>query len=345
MKNEKIKNKIAIHHRQGSYSERWIEYCEMKKVAYTLVNCYDTDIIDKIQTVKGLLWHWHHENPEDLLVATHVIGAAEKMGLKVYPSISSCWHFDNKIAQKYLLESIKAPLIPTHVFLSENEAIEWIKNTTFPKVFKLSKGASARNVILVKNAEEAIKLAQKAFKGGFKPLTGYAKDIGQRIKRKRSNVEFIEMIKRMPGKIRQRMRSNKLMGRECGYIYFQDFIPDNKYDIRVDVIGKRIFAYTRNVRNGDFRASGSKSFNFDMDRIPMDAIKIAYKVSQKIGAQSLAFDFVKGANGEPQIIEISYCFGTKGLNQCQGYYDENLIWHSDRVRAEDAILEDFLGQI
>jgi hypothetical protein len=37
--------KIAIHHKSGSFSERWIEYCKEKDIPYMLVNCYDTDII------------------------------------------------------------------------------------------------------------------------------------------------------------------------------------------------------------------------------------------------------------------------------------------------------------
>ena len=38
-----------------------------------------------------------------------------------------------------------------------------------------------------------------------------------------------------------------------GYVYFQDFIPDNQFDTRVTVIGNRAFAFIRKVRPGDFR--------------------------------------------------------------------------------------------
>ncbi len=64
-------------------------------------------------------------------------------------------HFDNKLAQKYLLEAIDAPIVKSYAFFTEQEALEWIDRTTFPKVFKLKSGAGAYNVSLIKSRDEA----------------------------------------------------------------------------------------------------------------------------------------------------------------------------------------------
>ena len=54
--------KIAIHHRQGSFSDRWIEYCETNNIEYKIVNAFDNNIIKKGQLVlypafgAGLTW-------------------------------------------------------------------------------------------------------------------------------------------------------------------------------------------------------------------------------------------------------------------------------------------------
>ena len=32
--------KIAIHHRKGSFSDRWIVYCKKEGIEYKLVNAY-----------------------------------------------------------------------------------------------------------------------------------------------------------------------------------------------------------------------------------------------------------------------------------------------------------------
>jgi glutathione synthase/RimK-type ligase-like ATP-grasp enzyme len=336
---------IAIHHRNRSFSERWIEYCNENGIRYQIVDCYQSDIIQQLKSMRGLLWHWIHFKPEDVLIASHIIASAEKIGLKVYPTASSIYFYDDKIAQKYLLESINAPIVPTYVFYNFDDAASWIENTTFPKVFKLRKGAGAYNVKLVRNVKEAMKLAKIAFSSGFKPIAGYFDDFETKARKNRSKKEYIATLRRMPRIIRKIYEYNKSIGRERGYIYFQDYIPENKYDIRVVVIGKRIFAYTRNVRKGDFRASGSGSFNFDLDRIQPECITAAYEVTKMIGAQSLAFDFITNSSGDPMIIEISNFFGRKGLNQCPGYFDENYVWHSEQIRAEDAILIDFLEQL
>ena len=37
--------KIAIHHRPGSFSDRWIEYCEQQGVDYKIVNAYEGGMI------------------------------------------------------------------------------------------------------------------------------------------------------------------------------------------------------------------------------------------------------------------------------------------------------------
>ncbi len=50
------------------------------------------------------------------------------------------------MAQKYLLESIAAPLVDSYVFYSKKEAIKWVEETSYPKVFKLAGGASSSNV-------------------------------------------------------------------------------------------------------------------------------------------------------------------------------------------------------
>ena len=70
-------------------------------------------------------------------------------------------------------------------------------------------------------------------------------------------------------------------GREIGYAYFQDFIPENQFDIRVVVIGKRSFAIKRMVRKDDFRASGSGKIkygkdNFDNEIVVFPILRLLY---------------------------------------------------------------------
>ncbi|MGQ9919614.1 MAG: hypothetical protein ACUVS7_19645, partial [Bryobacteraceae bacterium] len=95
------------------------------------------------------------------------------------------------------------------------------------------------------------------------------------------------------------LRSNYLMGREKGYVYFQDFIPGNLYDIRITVVGDRAFGFTRDVCKGDFWASGSGLLVYDRSRINLACVRMAFDVSRKIGSQNAAFDILIDPDGQP----------------------------------------------
>ena len=160
---------IAIHRRNGSFSDRWIEYCATNRLPYVEVNCYANDIIERLRECSALLWHFGHGLGTDMLMARHVLRAAEVMGLSVFPNHFTNWHFDDKVAQMYLLEAVGAPLVPTYCFYDLPTALRWIDDTEFPKVFKLRRGSGSRNVRLVATRQEARSLARKAFSSGFRP--------------------------------------------------------------------------------------------------------------------------------------------------------------------------------
>ena len=107
--------RIAIHDQPGSFSDRWVEYCQSKGIDYKLVNCFDSAIIEQLKDCQYLLWNWDLSYKGSLDART-VIMAAEKMGLKVFPNVSTCWHYDDKVAQMYLLQSIDAPLVKSYIF-------------------------------------------------------------------------------------------------------------------------------------------------------------------------------------------------------------------------------------
>lgn len=101
-----------------------------------------------------------------------------------------------------------------------------------------------------------------------------------------------------------------MLGLEKGYVYSQDFIPGNHFDTSVTIIGDRAFGFTRNVRPGDYRASGSDDVGYDIDRINRKCVEIALEVSEKVGSQSMAFDFVSVKQPQPLILEVNYSYSS-----------------------------------
>src|SRR5262249_50586180 len=96
----KMNIQLAIHHREESFSHRWMKYCDEHGVKYKRVCCYDNDIISQLSTVDALLWHWIEVFPVDVMMARNLICVGEAMGLKMFPNFATAWHYDNKIAQK-----------------------------------------------------------------------------------------------------------------------------------------------------------------------------------------------------------------------------------------------------
>jgi glutathione synthase/RimK-type ligase-like ATP-grasp enzyme len=334
---------VAIHPREGSFSDRWIAYCAEHGIPHKVVNAYDSDILAHLRGADVFLWHWSHGAPHDLMMARHVITAAEMMGLKVFPNTATCWHFDDKIAQKYLLEAVGAPLVPTYVFYDREAALRWTRTTTFPKVFKLRRGAGAINVRLASSAAEAQHLIHRAFGKGFKASAGYLANADVRYRRAVRNRDLLGALKRLPRTLLSIRRESRFMSRERGYAYFQEFIPGNTFDTRITVIGERAFGFTRDVRPNDFRASGSGRIDYDLARIDPRCVTTAFDIARRIVAQSVAFDFLTGPEG-PCITEISFGYQAKAVYDCPGQWDRGRQWHEGHLWPEHAILEDLLTQ-
>lgn len=336
--------KIAIHNRPGSFSDRWIEYCENQKVNYKIVNCYDNDIIEQLQDCDGLMWHHHHTNYKDVLFAKQLLFSLQQSGKKIFPDFNTSWHFDDKVGQKYLLESIDAPLVPTYVFYSREEALAWAASTSFPKVFKLRGGAGSANVKLVRNLREATKLINKAFGKGFPQFDrlGYLKE---RVRKVRAGQDSIIGIAKGIGRLFIPTQYSKMKGRERGYVYFQEFVKNEGFDVRVVTIGKKAVALKRMVRDNDFRASGSGELIFENERIDKRYIKRAFDLASKLNMQSIAFDFIKDLSSNIYLVELSYAFPMSNfLDGASGYWDEDLTWHNESFNLQGWIVEAFISK-
>lgn len=336
--------KIAIHHRQGFFSERWIEYCIKNNIDYKLVDPYSNDVVKQLEDSDIFMWHHSNYDYRDALFAKQLLFSLQKKGIKTFPSFDTNWHFDDKVGQKYLLEAIDAPLVPSYVFYTKKEALDWIDQTNLPKVFKLRGGSGSSNVKLVKSKREAKKLIDKAFGCGFSQFDRLT-HLKYRIGNFKAGTEGFSAV--LKGIARLFIASNysNQYPKEKGYAYFQEFIPNNNCDIRVIVIGDKAFAIKRMVRKNDFRASGSGQIIYDNKEIDESCIKVAFSVNEALGSQSTAFDFVFNNQGSPKIIEISYGFAVEAYDSCPGYWDSNLNWHEGRFNPQDWMIEDVLSKI
>src|SRR5699024_4395678 len=211
------------------------------------------------------------------------------------------------IAQKYLLEAIDAPLVPSYVFYDKKEALAWINKTSFPKVFKLTRGSGAKNVSLVQKKSEAQKLIHTAFGKGFSQFNRFG-NLKERIRKYKDGKSSIMGVVKGIGRLFIPTDFSKWQSNEKGYAYFQEFIENDGFDIRVVVIDNKAIALKRLVRENDFRASGSGKLVFDNEKIDKRYIKLAFDTAEKLNSQYLAIDLIHSLNDEVFIVELCYDF-------------------------------------
>lgn len=338
--------KIAIHDRAGSFSDRWLKYCDENQIPYKRVNCYAYDIVSQLVDCSGLMWHWDQNDYKAALFARQLSFSLEKKGMKIFPDVNSSWHYDDKVGQKYLLEALNAPLVKSYVFYSRQNALDWANKITFPKVFKLRVGAGSVNVSLAKTKEQARRLIEIAFNKGFSHINRLSRFKNTLwVLKKDKNLTAVKRVLTGFARLFIPIEKERFSCNEKGYIYFQDFIPGNDYDTRLIVVGNRCFGARRYCRKGDFRASGSGILKYEPKLIDKKSIQIAFETAKKAGLQSVAFDFIM-EDQSPKIIEISYCFPMGPMvDKCPGYWDEALVFHNVTVNPQYFMVEDFIESL
>ncbi|MBE7688661.1 hypothetical protein F6A46_10515 [Tenacibaculum finnmarkense genomovar ulcerans] len=334
--------KIAIHKKKGSYSDRWIEYCNEKRIDYKIVNAYSNNIIEEVADCDIFLWHHHHGYFADANFAKQLLFSLEQAGKVVFPNFNTGWHFDDKLGQKYLFEAFDIPVAPSYAFYTKIEALSWAKEAKYPKVFKLRGGAGSSNVRLVKSFKEAKYYINRAFSNGFKTVDRWSgfKDILKSYKHGKS--VFSDVLK---GFVRLFIKTHneKMQATHKGYIYFQEFIENDGFDYRAQTCGDNCIAMIRYCRKNDFRASGSSLSNRNPNDFPKDVLDLSFQIADKLKLQASALDFVREKNtGKLYLVENSFCYGIDNDEFDYGYFDRSGNWYDNKFNGVDWMIEEVL---
>ena len=322
------------------WTPRFIQYCEDCGIPYEAVDCYRSDIVNLLPDYSAVVWHYQNYVISDLLEARNIIQAADNLGLVTFPSPRMNWHFDDKIAEMYALESVSAPIPRSWVFYNEDDCINWLTSSaSYPIVAKLRCGSGASNVKLLKNSIEATKYARRMFTQGYDPTPSLAYKAYSKLQSSKDLSMVIQRIKKIPQFLNSR-RHAKMMPIEKGYCYFQEFIPNDGYDLKVVVVGDKMTFCARNVRKNDFRASGGGNCYYDRSLMTDQIIDVAYAAANKLGMDCVGFDFVvdKGS-GEGKIVEMCYGFDYEVQRDLNAYVDRNHVWHEESVFVPDEIIK------
>lgn len=332
-------NQLLMSGRTQSFSSRWIERAASAGVSTRTVDVYTRELADQLRGCQGFMW-WFAHLPEIRQIGKRVLPAIEHgCRIPTFPGWSTIWHFDDKIAQKYLLDAAGVPMPPTWVFWDRKRALEFARTVSYPIVLKLAGGIVSENVRMVRSEEEARFWIEQLFGPGLTQLAGWPPP-GFKVRWRRRAGRALRVLQgRDAPPVSRRIELQR------GYVLFQQFQPGNQYDTRVTVIGDRAFAFRRFNRPDDFRASGSGRIDWDPDAINRCAVDLAIRTARALRAQSLAVDVLNAPDGSLVINEISYYYEGWAVEACPGHWSADGRWHAGPVAPEDAIFDDFIGQI
>lgn len=234
------------------------------------------------------------------------------LGKACYPSSHHINLYENKSLEAHISKIYGLPFAPTHIFNNKEEALRALETMRFPVISKIDPGSGSVGVEWVENIHKARRIIRQAFSQlGRATYTPYF--------------------------------------RQKNHVYFQDFIPNDGYDIRVILVDNRAFGYYRKTLDGDFRASGMNQVEWG--DLPEEAVRIAWKVNKVIQSPLLVVDMVHGQDGRYYIIEFSPMCRMDAprelqINAMPGFYiieeDESIHFQAGKYWVHEMALREFL---
>jgi len=214
----------------------------------------------------------------------------------------------------------------------------------FPVVAKLRGGSGSHNVKMLRSKSELLRYAKKMFKSGLNPSPSLLYKASSNAKSSKNRDTFIKRLKRAPEFLRT-LNSAKKFPNEKEYVFLQEFIPNNGYDLKIVVVGDKLSFIGRNIRKGEFRASGGGALFYDKDYVTKSIIDSAFRVSDSSGFQCMGYDYVVNKEtGEGLIIEISYGFSHEAVLAAGGYFDRDGNWYEEPLNAPQELLINLLNK-
>ena len=253
-----------------SYYLRYKRFLDYNSIPYKVIDFKKSDWLTQCEDIDIIVVTYPSE-PSRLSEMYAKIGILETYHNKLcYPSARDLWSYEDKERVFYLVNEHGLRHADTFISHDYEEAVQYAESAIYPLVSKIKTGSGSRGVELVRDKKRALQIVKQNFGLGRKALWTYSL--------------------------------------EKDYIYFQEYVKDASYDLRIFIVGDVIAGYRRRMKGKDFRASGAGLL--DRRLFPEDAIKIAIELKDKWNTTILAVDFVDTKNStEYKIIEASISFG------------------------------------
>lgn len=294
---------------------KYERFLKNNNICYSFFDIRSSNWLEAAEEFDIIIWHLY-SSPSSRAEAESKIYFLEKYLKKIcFPSFEEMWSYENKVRASYLYTYYGLPSVPTFITNSKIDAIRFLNEAKFPIISKITTGSTSYGVIKLKNKKTAVKFVNSCFS-----------DIGRK-----TYWPFV---------------------RQKNYVYFQKFIEDAKYDLRIIIVGNKFFGYYRYAKKGDFRASGAGIV--EKKALPEEAMRIALNAKSVLKSTSLAIDMVYSeSERQYYIIETSIFFGIDTpeqliVNGKPGYYEyanDTFIFKEGRFWIQELALQCFFNDL
>lgn len=283
-----VKNEV-----KAANNASWPKFERFLKVNHIPYEEYDvnkSDFIKEGMKYDIIVWRTETSYAKQWEAADKVEIIQDHLGKMILPTRESLWIDEDKVREQYLFEINNLPAIKTFSSNSRDEVMHYIENCKYPFISKDKICACGKGVYMIKNKRQAKALCNKIFSSGLKTNESYV--------------------------------------RQKDYVYFQEFVPNYGFDLRIIMVGNSFFGYYRYPISGDYKASGSGIL--EKKNLPQDVMLLAKKVRECMPKSSmLAVDFLQDKRDDKYyIIETSIFIGIESceqlvVNGVPGRYIEN----------------------
>ncbi len=232
---------------------RYAHFLRANAIGHTLCNLHRSDWQEQLSGADLVLWR-PASAPAAVDECRRKVYAIERhLDMLAFPSIDEIALYEDKALQWELMSHHGLPAADTFLTYSREEAEEALGRLAYPLIAKIVTGASSLGVELVRSEGQGRRLIRQAFSYCGRPA--YWPDVRQK-----------------------------------GYVLLQRYVPNPGFDLRVTIAGDVAHAFYRGVPKGEFRASGMSVLV--RDDPPVQAVRLAQTVAERLGFPALAVDMV-----------------------------------------------------
>ncbi len=291
---------------------KYIRFLEANDIPYEEYDVNRSDFVEQAKKFDVIVWRMETTYSKQWEAADKLEILDKYLGKMVLPTSEALWLDEDKLRAQYVFELKNLPSIKTFSSHSKTEVMEYIENCEYPIISKDKICSSGHGVFMIKDKVKAKEICKEIFGAGLK-----------------TNEDYVL---------------------QKDYVYFQEFVPNHGFDLRIIMIGNYYFGYFRYPKEDGFKASGSGIV--DKKDIPKEALLLAKKIRESLPkANSLAVDFIKDKRDDNYyIVETTLFVGIESCEQLMvdgvagRYVEENdtFTFEPGRFWLQELMLEDLM---